>query len=53
MRRIDKKITVGMPQDLYDAIRALAEEDRRSIPSYIRLVLKDHVKQEEALTKAE
>ena len=43
MRKIDKKVTVGMPQELYDTLKKLAEEDRRSIPSCIRLILWEHV----------
>ena len=43
MRKIAKKVTVGMPQELYDKLKKLAEEDYRSIPSYIRLVLKEQV----------
>lgn len=53
MRKLDKTVAVGMPLELYNIVRKLAEQDRRSVPSYIRLVLKDHVKQEDVLTKAE
>ena len=34
-----KTVSVVMPLELYDTIKRLAEEDVRSIPSYIRLVL--------------
>lgn len=46
MNKIEKKVTVGMTQKLYDTLKRLAEEDCRSIPSYIRLVLRDHVEKE-------
>ena len=42
MQKKDKKVTVGMPQELYDALKKLAVEDCRSVPSYIRLVLWEH-----------
>lgn len=43
MQKKDKKVTVGMPQELYDALKKLAVEDCRSVPSYIRLVLREHL----------
>ncbi|MCI9169906.1 MAG: hypothetical protein HFF42_03030 [Lawsonibacter sp.] len=43
MKKIEKKITVGMSQELYDALKRLAVEDCRSVPSYIRLVLREHI----------
>ena len=43
MKKQDKKVTVGMPQELYDKLKRLAEEDARSVPSCIRLVLRDYV----------
>lgn len=43
MKKIEKKVTVGMPQELYDALKKLAEEDCRSVPSYVRLVLREHI----------
>lgn len=43
MKKVDKKVTVGMPQELYDALKKLAMEDCRSVPSYIRLVLREHL----------
>ncbi len=51
MKKIDKTVAVGMPLELYNIVRRLAEQDQRSVPSYIRLVLKDHVKQEDVLKK--
>ena len=53
MKKIDKTVAVGMPLELYNNVRRLAEQDQRSVPSYIRLVLKDHVKQGDTLTKVE
>lgn len=43
MQKKDKKVTVGMPQELYDALKKLAVEDCRSVPSYIRLALREHL----------
>lgn len=42
MQKKDKKVTVGMQQELYDALKRLAVEDCRSVPSYIRMVLREH-----------
>lgn len=38
-----KTVSVVMPLELYDTIKRLAEEDVRSIPSYIRLVLTEQI----------
>ena len=43
MRKNDKKVVVGMPQELYDKLKEVAVEDCRSVPSCIRLVLRDYV----------
>jgi len=40
-----KTVAVNMSLELYQAIKKLAEENQRSIPSYIRLVLKEYTKQ--------
>lgn len=45
MKKNEKKVTVGMTQEVYDALKALAKEDCRSVPSYIRLVLRTHLKE--------
>ena len=43
MNNADKKVLVGMPQELYDALKKSAAEDYRSVPSYIRKVLWTHL----------
>lgn len=44
MKKVSRKtVSVAMPPELYDTIRRLAEEDVRSVPSYIRLVLREHI----------
>ena len=43
MKKVDKKVLVGMPQELYDALKKSAAEDYRSVPSYIRKVLWTHL----------
>ena len=43
MQKKDKKVTVGMQQELYDALKRLAAEDCRSVPSYIRSLLWEHI----------
>lgn len=45
MIKIPKKaVNVLMPLELYAALKKLAEESCRSIPSYIRIVLSEHVR---------
>lgn len=44
MQSADKKVVVGMSKEFYDALKRLAEDDFRSVPSYIRHVLQEHVK---------
>ena len=40
MKKGPKKIvSVSMPLDLYETLKRLAEEDGRSVPSCIRLIL--------------
>lgn len=42
MKKYEKTVTVGMSKELYNTLKQLAEEDCRSVPSYIRLVLREH-----------
>ena len=46
MKTLEKKVTVGLPQELYDALKERAEEDCRSVPSYIRLILREHIEKQ-------
>lgn len=43
MKKLDKKVVVGMSQELYDKLKELATEDCRSVPSYILVVLKGQI----------
>lgn len=47
MKRLDKKVVVGMPQELYDKLKRLAEEDSRSVSGYVRRVLREYTTQNE------
>ena len=47
MKRLDKKVTVGLPLWLYDALKQLADENNRSLPGYIRRVLWKHAEKRE------
>ena len=46
MGKLEKTVAVKMPQELYDTLKKRAEADFRSVPSYIRLVLWDHVEKQ-------
>ena len=39
-----KTVSVLMPLELYKTLKRLAEESCRSIPSYIRIALSEHVR---------
>lgn len=46
MKKGPRKIVgVAMPVELYDTLKGLVEEDRRSIPSYIRLILWNYLEE--------
>lgn len=38
-----KIVSVVMPLELYNTLKELAEQDRRSVPSYIRIIMLEHV----------
>lgn len=48
-----KTVNVVIPLELYETLKKLAEEDVRSIPSYIRLVLMEHIKQKNSVPPQE
>ena len=48
-----KTVSVIMPLELYETLKKLAEEDVRSIPSYIRLVLMEHIEQKNSVPPKE
>ena len=50
MKKLDKKVIVGMSQELYDRLKELAEEDFRSVPSCIRMILKEYVEKTDEKT---
>ena len=43
MTKRDAHVSIRMPSELRDALRELAEADRRSLADYIVLVLEKHV----------
>lgn len=48
-----KTVSVVMPLELYETIKGLAEQDVRSIPSYIRLALREHIEQKNSVPPQE
>ena len=40
----NKTVSVRMSQELYTALKDLADRDCRSVPSYIRPLLRDHIR---------
>ncbi len=46
MKRIDKKVTVGLPLWLYDALKQEAEKNNRTLPGYIRRILWKYAERE-------
>ncbi len=47
MKRVEKRVSVGLPLWLYDALKQLAAENNRSLTGYIRRVLWKHVEEQE------
>jgi len=45
MKKLDKKVTIKISQELYNILKKLATEDCRSVPSYIRFILQEHTGQ--------
>lgn len=43
-----KTVSVSMPPELYEIIKRLAEEEVRSVPGYIRVVLREHIQKSSA-----
>lgn len=47
MKRVDKRVSVGLPLWLYDALTQLAAQNNRSLTGYIRRVLWKHAEEME------
>ncbi len=43
MKKIDRKVTVGMSEELYEKLKKLAEEEFRTVPNCIRHILREHM----------
>lgn len=43
MKPLKEKVSITIDEDLLKKLRALAEDDDRSLSQYINLVLKQHV----------
>lgn len=41
-----KKVSVSMPQELYEQLKILAKENCYTVPGYIRQILKIHVRRQ-------
>ena len=41
-----KKVSVSMPQELYDQLKILSNENCYTLPGYIRQILKIHIRQQ-------
>lgn len=47
MKPLKEKISITIDNDLLDKLREKAEEDDRSLSSYINLILKKHIEESE------
>jgi len=43
MKPLKEKLSITIDSDIVDEIRALADEDQRSLSQYINLVLRKHL----------
>ena len=39
-----KTVSLVLPQEIYDKVKRLAKEDCRSVPSYLRMMLYNHLR---------
>ena len=44
MKPLKEKISITIDSDILEKIKALAEDDDRSLSQYINIVLKEHLK---------
>lgn len=47
MKPLKEKISITIDNDLLEKLREMAEEDDRSLSSYINLILKKHIEESE------
>ena len=45
MKPLKEKISITIDNDLLEKLREMAEEDDRSLSSYINLILKKHIEE--------
>lgn len=45
MKPLKEKISITIDSDILEKIKAMAENDDRSLSQYINIVLKEHLKQ--------
>ena len=43
MKKYDKRVSVRIPQELYDTLKKLAAADGRSLPNYNLFFIREHV----------
>ena len=48
MEKKNAQLTIRIPESLLDKLRELAREDRRSLNSYIQVVMEQHIDKEKA-----
>ena len=51
MKPLKKSVSITLDQPVLEAVQVLAEEDDRSLSSYINLVLKEHLEKKTAAGK--
>lgn len=53
MKPLKVKASITLDEDVYEKAKLLAEEDDRSLSSYINLLLREHIRALEAQNKQE
>lgn len=51
MKPLKEKISITIDYDVLEKIKAIAEDDDRSLSQYINIVLKQHIAQKEKAKK--
>ncbi|MBQ3135455.1 MAG: hypothetical protein IJB75_06560 [Oscillospiraceae bacterium] len=51
MRGAKKTVSLILPQETYDKLKRLANEDYRSVPSYLRVMINNNLRRLESAPK--
>lgn len=53
MKSLKTKISITLDSDILDILKELAEQDDRSLSQYINLIVKEHLKDQDLISKTQ